>query len=58
MLTLNLKASDCTASPGVAPVRVSELSLVDAGRVVCRERVRDEEAERGLHDEDLGVRAQ
>jgi hypothetical protein len=35
---------------------VCELCLVDAGRVVCRERVGDQEAECGLDDEDLGIR--
>jgi hypothetical protein len=58
MLTLDLEACDCTASPRVASVCVCELSLVYAGRVVCRERVRDEESKCGLYDEDLRVGAE
>ena len=34
---------------------VRELGLVHAGGVVCRQGVRDEETERGLHYEDLGI---
>lgn len=37
---------------------ICEMSLVDTRRVVGREGVGDEEAECGLHDEDLGVRTQ
>lgn len=37
---------------------VCEMSLVDSGRMVGRKGVGDEKAERGLYNEDLGVRTQ
>lgn len=39
-------------------MRICELCLVHAGRVVCCKGVRDEETERGLNYEDLRVRAE
>lgn len=56
MLTLYLEPRDCAAPPRMPSCMcVCELGLVDARGVVCRERVRDQEAERGLYNKNLGV---
>lgn len=42
----------------MSSMRIGELSTVDARGMICRERVRDQEAQRGLDDEDLRVGAE
>lgn len=57
VLALYLEANG-TTPPGMSSMGVCELCLVYAGRVVCCQRVCDQETKCGLYDKDLRVRAE
>ena len=55
MVALYIEPRDCAAPSRVTPVCIRELSFVDAGRVVCRDGVCDQEPQGSLYDQYLRV---